>query len=58
MEEEALSRVPFVVEGDATLDFRVTSKNLGESLKVVFSHSTPRIPSDHSFQAWGQGFNH
>jgi hypothetical protein len=35
-EEEALSRVSFVTEGEATFNFCVTNTNSGESLKVLF----------------------
>jgi len=35
-EEEALSRVSFVTEGEATFNFCVTNTKSGESLKVVF----------------------
>jgi hypothetical protein len=35
-EEEALSRVSFVTEGEATFNFCVTNTNCGESLEVLF----------------------
>jgi len=57
-EEEALSRVSFVTEGEATFNFCVTNTKAGELLKVVFSHPTPRIRSDHLFEAWPQSSGH
>jgi len=58
-EEEALSRVSFVTEGEATFNFCVMKTNSSESLKVVLSHSTSRMRSDqNSFQAWKQGRGH
>jgi hypothetical protein len=41
-EEEALSRVSFVTEGEATFNFCVTNTKSDEFLEVVFSYSTPR----------------
>ena len=40
-EEEALSRVSFVTEGEATFNFCVTNAESGESLKVVFFLPNP-----------------
>jgi len=54
-EKEALSRVSFITEGEATFNFCVTNTTSGKLLEVVFSCSTPRIYSDHPFQAWAQG---
>ena len=41
-EEEALSRVSFVTEGEATFNYCVTNTNSGELLKVVFFPLNPR----------------
>jgi len=49
-EEEALSRVSFVTEGEATFNFCVTNTKSGEELKVFFLYSTPTIRSDLSFK--------
>jgi len=54
-EEEALSRVSFITEGEATFNFCVTNTTSGELLEVVFSCSTPRLCSEHLFQARIQG---
>ena len=56
-EEEALSRVSFVTEGEATFNFCVTNTKTGELLEVVFSSSTPRMRSDCLFEAWTQGLS-
>ena len=55
-EEEALSRVSFVTEGEATFNFCVTNTKTGELLEVVFSSSTLRMRSDCLFEVWTQGF--
>ena len=50
-EEEALSRVSFVTEGEASHNFCVTNTQSGKLLKVIFPCvSTLRIRSDHSFK--------
>jgi len=54
-EEEALSRVSFVTEGEATFNFCMTNTKSGESLKVLVFAFNPRIRSDLSFQARPQG---
>ena len=41
-EEEALSRISFVTEGEATFNFCVTETKSGESLEVVFPLAQPR----------------
>jgi len=40
-EEEALSRVSFVTEGEATFNFCATNTESGESLEVVFFPFNP-----------------
>jgi len=57
-EEEALSRVSFVTEGEATFNFCVTNTKTGELLEVVFSHPTPRMRSNRLFEAWAQSCGH
>jgi len=56
-EQEALSRVSFVTEGEATFNFCVTNTKSGESLEVVFFLLNSEIRSDRSFQAWKQGLS-
>jgi hypothetical protein len=55
-EEEALSRVSFVTEGEATFNFCVTNTKSGKLLEVVVFPFSSKIRSDRSFQAWTQGF--
>jgi len=55
-EEEALSRVSFVTESEATFNFCAANTESGELLEVVFSRPAPRIYSDPSFQARTQGY--
>jgi len=57
-EEEALSRVSFVTEGEATFNFCVTNTKSGELLEVVLYCPTPRMRSDHLFEAWPQSSSH
>jgi len=57
-EQEALSRVSFVTEGEATFNFCVTNTISGELLEVVFFLLNSKIHSDYSFQAWTQGRGH
>ena len=55
-EEEALSRVSFVTEGEATFNFCVTDTKSGESLKVLsFLPGPGNVCSELSFQARTQG---
>ena len=54
-EEEALSCVSFVTEGEAMFNFCVTNTKSGELLKVAFFLPTSRVLSDLSVQAWTQG---
>jgi len=54
-EEEALSRVSFVTEGEATFNFCVTNTKSGELLEVVSLLPTSRARFDLSVQAWTQG---
>ena len=49
-ENEALSRVSFVTEGEASFNFCVANTKCGESLKVVFFSFNSEICSDHSFK--------
>ena len=54
-EEEALSRVSFVTEGEATFNYCVTNTKSVELLEVLFSCPAPGIHSDLLFSAWSQG---
>jgi len=54
-EKEALSRVSFVTEGEATFNFCVSNTKSGELLEVSSFRSTLRMRSDRSFKAWTQG---
>jgi len=54
-EEEALSRVSFVTEGEATFDFCVTNTKAGEDLEVVVLSFNAGDCSDQSLQAWTEG---
>ena len=55
-EEEALSRVSFVTEGEASFNFCVTNTKSGELLEVTSSLTLSERGSERSFQARAQGF--
>ena len=58
-EEESLSRVSFVTEGEATLNFCLINAQSTESLQVLsFIFSSYFAHSKLSFQAQTQGFCH
>jgi hypothetical protein len=56
-EAEAVSRVSFVTEGEASFNFCVINTISGELLEVVFSLLSSEDSSDRSFQARSQGFD-
>ena len=55
-EEEALSRVSFVTEGEAILNFCMTNTGSGALIEVAFFLLNSKIHSDRLFEAWAQGF--
>ena len=55
-EEEALSRVSFVTEGEAILNFCMTNTGSGALIEVAFFSLNSEIHSDRLFEAWAQGF--
>ena len=55
-EEEALSRVSFVTEGEAILNFCMTNTGFGALIEVAFFLLNSKIHSDRLFEAWAQGF--
>ena len=57
-EEEALSRVSFVTEGEAILNFCMTNTGFGALIEVAFFLLNSKIHSDRLFEAWAQGFGH